>query len=110
MPEDDAPMVRLVRDGRNATLSFLFIAFPVGGPGCSRLADVGTAIRRLDDLESSWAEYVEAVLSKGAGRRFLVPGYEWRLPRPAPTPLARCWSPTYGIFAASRCSRHSGNC
>jgi hypothetical protein len=76
IPQDDGPMIYLVRDGRNATLSFLFMSFLMGGHKFSGLSEVSAAIRFLDDREGSWAGHLGAALAKSRKRRCLFVRYE----------------------------------
>ena len=76
MPADDAPMIYLVRDGRNATLSFLYMGFLFGNHGYSSRADLGEAIRKLDKSEGSWADHVSRALRWGNESQKLVVRYE----------------------------------
>lgn len=76
IPRDDAPMIYLVRDGRNATLSFLYMTFLMGGHKFSELSEVRSAIRFLDEGEGSWASHLDAALSTSRKRKCLVVRYE----------------------------------
>ena len=62
MPTDDGPMIYLVRDGRNATLSFLYMTFLFGGHRFSELAELYDGIRHLDAVEGAWADHVGLAL------------------------------------------------
>jgi len=83
MPADDGAMIYLVRDGRNATLSFLYMAFLFGGHRASRLSEVYDAIRKLDAAEGSWAEHVARALERATARPSLVVRYEDLVREPA---------------------------
>jgi hypothetical protein len=76
MPPGDDPVVYLVRDGRNATLSFLYMTFLFGGHRFSRLHEVHDAIRYLDRAEGSWAAHVASGLRESRRRPILFVRYE----------------------------------
>jgi hypothetical protein len=76
LPPGDDPVIYLVRDGRNATLSFLYMAFLFGGHRFSRLDEVYDGIRDLDAKEGSWAAHVAAALRDAPRRRMLAVRYE----------------------------------
>lgn len=76
MPAGDDPVIYLVRDGRNATLSFLYMAFLFGGHRFSRLDEVHDGIRHLDATEGSWAAHVADALRQATRRRMLFLRYE----------------------------------
>ena len=82
IPVDSSPMIYLVRDGRNATLSFLYMAFLFGGHQYSELSEVCEAIAWLDATEGSWTEHVLAALARGDARRTLFIRYEDLVSRP----------------------------
>jgi len=82
LPADDLPMVYLVRDGRNATLSFLYMSFLFGGHPYSELSEAYEGIVRLDAAEGPWAEHVEDALRQSAVRRTLFIRYEDLVARP----------------------------
>jgi hypothetical protein len=88
MPADDGPMIYLVRDGRNATLSFLYMSFLFGGHRFTDLADVCDGIRHLDATEGSWADHVAQALKQSELRPTLFVRYE-DLVREPPATLAR---------------------
>jgi hypothetical protein len=73
---DDGPTIYLIRDGRNATLSFLYMAFLFGGHCFSALADVYDGIRHLDAAEGSWVNHVAAGLTQAQTRSTLFVRYE----------------------------------
>jgi hypothetical protein len=83
--EDDDPIVYLVRDGRNATLSFLYMSFLFGGHRFTRLEDAYDGIRFLDETEGGWAAHVRSALTQGTRRSLLVLRYEDLLADPAAT-------------------------
>jgi hypothetical protein len=88
MPTDDAAMIYLVRDGRNATLSFLYMTYLFGGHRFSELAEVHDGIRHLDAGQGSWADHVAQGLSQAERRPTLFVRYEDLVREPTPT-LAR---------------------
>ncbi len=75
-PADDEPMVYLVRDGRNATLSFLYLTFLSGGHRFSHLAEAYDGVRYLDRAEGSWPDHVAEALRQSERRRMLFVRYE----------------------------------
>jgi hypothetical protein len=75
-PADDKPMLYLVRDGRNATLSHLYLTFLWGGHRYSRLTETYDGIRHLDRAEGSWARHVEEALRQCEQRSTLFLRYE----------------------------------
>ena len=83
--EDDDPIIYLVRDGRNATLSFLYMSFLFGGHQFSRRDDVDDGIRFLDETEGSWADHVRSALAQGSRRELQVLRYEDLLEDPVAT-------------------------
>jgi hypothetical protein len=76
IPADGSPMIYLVRDGRNATLSFLYMAFLFGGHHYSDLAEVCEGIARLDAVEGSWADHVMQAVRSSETRKTLFVRYE----------------------------------
>jgi hypothetical protein len=76
IPADNAPMIYLVRDGRNAALSFLYMAFLFGNHGYSNRADLGDAIRALDKSEGSWADHVSRALRRCNDTQGIILRYE----------------------------------
>lgn len=68
--------IYLVRDGRNATLSFLYMSYLFGGHRFSRLEEVYDGIRHLDGREGSWADHVARALVESEGRQTLFVRYE----------------------------------
>jgi hypothetical protein len=85
MPTDDAAMIYLVRDGRNATLSFLYMTYLFGGHRFSELAEVYDGIRQLDAGQGSWADHVAQGLSQTDRRPTLFVRYEDLVREPAVT-------------------------
>ncbi|MEO8957846.1 MAG: sulfotransferase domain-containing protein [Rudaea sp.] len=81
-PGGHEDIVYLVRDGRNATLSFLYMKFLIGNHQFSALHDVHDALRYIDADEGSWADHVKAALSHGNGRRIVFLKYEDLILRP----------------------------
>ena len=82
LPGGHEDVVYLVRDGRNATLSFLFMKFLMGNHRFSALHEVHEALCYIDAGEGSWARHVEAALSSGDGRRIVFLKYEDLILRP----------------------------
>ena len=76
MPADDGGMIYLVRDGRNAALSFLYMAFLFGGHRFSELTEVYEGIRHLDAAEGCWADHVAEALRQATKRPILFVRYE----------------------------------
>lgn len=76
MPADDSATIYLVRDGRNATLSFLYMAFLFGGHRFSELAEAYDGIRHLDAAEGSWADHVGEAVRQAETRPILFVRYE----------------------------------
>jgi Sulfotransferase domain len=76
MPTDGDAMIYLVRDGRNATLSFLYMSFLFGGHPFFRLTEVYDGIRRLDQAEGCWADHVAQALRQSERRETLFVRYE----------------------------------
>ena len=85
MVSGDDPVIYLVRDGRNATLSFLYMAFLFGGHRFSRLDEVYEAIRDLDAAEGSWSHHVAAAMSQADRRRTIIVRYEDLIANPLRT-------------------------
>ena len=76
MPADSGSMIYLVRDGRNAALSFLYMAFLFGGHKFSRLNEVYDGIRHLDKTEGCWADHIAQALRQSERRPVLFVKYE----------------------------------
>lgn len=76
MPADDAPVIYLVRDGRNAVLSFLYMSHLFGGHRFSGLDEVYDAIRWIDDREGTWSNHVARALGQVNARPVLFVRYE----------------------------------
>jgi hypothetical protein len=85
MPTDDAAMIYLVRDGRNATLSFLYMTYLFGGHRFSELSEVCDGIRQLDAEEGAWANHVAQGMSQAERRPVLFVRYEDLVHEPAVT-------------------------
>jgi hypothetical protein len=107
LPAADAPMIYLVRDGRNATLSFLYMGFLFGGHRYASRADLGEAIRRLDRSEGSWADHVARALRWGNDSQRLFLRYEdlVRDPGEAIKSVARFLGGSIDPAAIERCIR-----
>jgi Sulfotransferase domain len=82
MPASDDPVIYLVRDGRNATLSFLHMSFLFGGHRFSDLSEVYDAIRWLDRAEGCWADHVAQALQQAQKRPVLFVRYEDLVAKP----------------------------
>ncbi len=76
LPPGDEPIVYLVRDGRNATLSNLQMTALFGGHGFARLDEVREALQWLDAREGSWSRHVAAALAQSRHRPVLFVRYE----------------------------------
>lgn len=76
MPQDSDPVIYIVRDGRNATLSLLQMNLLFGGHDFMRLDQVCEAVRWLDRQEGSWADHVAAALRSSEIRPMLFVRYE----------------------------------
>ena len=83
LPVDDRDLVYLVRDGRNASLSFIYMTFLSGGHRLFRLEEAYEALRELDRREGSWGEHVGSILQEAGRRRTLILRYEDLLATPA---------------------------
>jgi len=88
MPTEAGAMIYLVRDGRNATLSFLYMAFLFGGHRFSALSEVYDGIRHLDETEGCWADHVAQAFEQSKTRQTLFVRYEDLIGMPEET-LAR---------------------
>lgn len=64
MPPADGPLIYVVRDGRNAALSFLYMSFLFGGHRFQELGEVCDGLRYLDEIEGSWGDHVAAALKQ----------------------------------------------
>lgn len=82
MPANDDPVIYLVRDGRNATLSFLYMSLLFGGHRFSELSEVYDAIRWLDSLEGCWTSHVAQALQRSEKQPVLFVRYEDLVARP----------------------------
>jgi hypothetical protein len=76
MPPDDHPAIYLVRDGRNATLSFLYMSYLFGGHRFSEPDDLEEAIQWLDGTEGCWSDHVAEALQQSGKRPILFVRYE----------------------------------
>jgi len=76
IPSDPSPMIYLVRDGRNATLSFLYMKFLFGDHRYSALTEAYEGIWRLNAVEGSWADHVSEAVRQSAVRKVLFVRYE----------------------------------
>jgi hypothetical protein len=88
MPAGSDAMIYLVRDGRNATLSFLYMSFLFGGHTFSALSEVYDGIKQLDQGEGTWADHVAGALEQSERRPTLFVRYEDLVSAPEAT-LAR---------------------
>jgi Sulfotransferase domain len=82
MPPTEGPMIYLVRDGRNAAVSFLYMSFLFGGHQYYRLSELYDGLRHLDELEGTWGEHVAAALEQSKHRPVLFVRYEDLVTRP----------------------------
>jgi hypothetical protein len=82
IPADRSPMIYLVRDGRNATLSFLYMTFLFGDHQYSELTEVYEGVWRLDATEGCWADHVGEALRQSEVRKVLFVRYEDVVSRP----------------------------
>ncbi len=82
LPGGREDIVYLVRDGRNATASFLYMKFLFGDHRFSALHDMHEALQYIDADEGSWARHVEAILSQRNERRIAFLKYEDLILRP----------------------------
>jgi hypothetical protein len=85
---DGSPMIYLVRDGRNATLSFLYMTYLFGGHRYSELTEVYEGIWHLDATEGCWADHVAEAVQQSEVREVLFVRYEDVVSSPE-TALAR---------------------
>jgi hypothetical protein len=76
MPPRDAPFIYLVRDGRNAMLSFLYMTFLSGGHRFSRPGEVHDALRHLDRTGGFWGDHVADAIAAGKERPALFLRFE----------------------------------
>ncbi|MGJ5205386.1 sulfotransferase domain-containing protein [Bradyrhizobium sp. HKCCYLR20261] len=76
IPAGSDPVIYLVRDGRNATLSFLQMSLLFGGHDFQRLDQVHEAIQWLDRREGSWSDHVSQALAASKTRRVMFVRYE----------------------------------
>jgi hypothetical protein len=76
LPADDYPVIYLVRDGRNATLSWLYMSFLFGGHSFRKLQDVHEAIQWIDNAEGCWSDHVAGALEQAQRRAILFVRYE----------------------------------
>lgn len=81
-PSAKDDVIYLVRDGRNASLSFLYMKFLMGNHRYSALHEMGTALRYLDADEGSWAQHVALMLAVARTQRVVVMRYEDLFARP----------------------------
>jgi hypothetical protein len=82
LPSGREDIVYLVRDGRNATLSFLYMKFLLGNHRFSAPHEMYGALRYIDADEGSWTRHVEAVLSQSSERQVVFLKYEDLILRP----------------------------
>jgi hypothetical protein len=76
LPASFERMVYLVRDGRNATISFLYLTFLAGGHRLSRREELAAGLRLMVRSDPSWGEHARAALRAAAGREVLFVRYE----------------------------------
>jgi hypothetical protein len=82
MPASDDAVIYLIRDGRNATLSFLYMSLLFGGHRFTELSEVHDAIRWLDTVDGCWADHVGRALQRSETRPVLFVRYEDLIARP----------------------------
>ncbi len=82
LPGGNEDVVYLVRDGRNATISFLYMKFLFGNHRFSEPQDLRDALQYIDADEGSWARHVKAGLALSNERRVLFLKYEDLISRP----------------------------
>ncbi len=82
-PDDERDLIYLVRDGRNASLSFVYMTFLTGGHRLFRLEEAYEALRTLDRREGSWGGHVGSILQEAGRRRILFLRYEDLVDAPA---------------------------
>jgi Sulfotransferase domain len=70
------PAIYLVRDGRNAMLSNLFLRFLSGGHALSRPDQVGAGLRLLDADYEFWGDHVDTALALAASEHVCFVRYE----------------------------------
>ena len=75
-PADGSPMIYLVRDGRNAALSFLYMAFLFGGHQYSEPSEACEGLAWLDATEGDWAGHVTEAMRQSAARKTLFVRFE----------------------------------
>ena len=76
LPGGCEDVVYLVRDGRNATVSFLYMKFLFGNHRFSEPQELRDALQYIDADEGSWAGHVKAGLALSKQRRVLFLKYE----------------------------------
>lgn len=82
LPGGYEDVVYLVRDGRNATVSFLYMKFLFGNHRFCEPQELRDALRYIDADEGSWARHVKAGLALSKERRVLFLKYEDLTQRP----------------------------
>jgi hypothetical protein len=88
VPPPDGSLIYLVRDGRDAAISFLYMSFLFGGHQYFRLSDLYDGLRHLDEIEGFWGEHVAKALEQSKSRPVLFVRYEDLVKSPQTT-LAR---------------------
>jgi hypothetical protein len=83
LPANSDPVIYLVRDGRNATLSFLQMSLLFGGHNFLQLDQVCEAIRWLDRQAGSWSDHVALAMRARKTRPMLFVRYEDLVAAPA---------------------------
>jgi hypothetical protein len=83
LPPGREDAIYLLRDGRNATLSLLYMMYLFRGHDISRLDEVTAGLKQVDSEEGSWGEHVAAALAGSAERRMLFVRYEDLIRDPA---------------------------
>jgi Sulfotransferase domain len=110
-PADGSPMIYLVRDGRNAALSFLYMAFLFGGHQYTELSEVFQGISWLDATEGSWADHVTKAMRQSEARKALFVRFEDVVsdPEAALTRMIRFTKANVPAAVMSECVRRHQN-
>lgn len=78
-------IVYIIRDGRNAMISHLYLTFLWGGHSFSKLEDIHEGIRHLSDQGHFWGDHVKEALNEAAGKNMLFIKYEDLIGKPSDT-------------------------
>jgi hypothetical protein len=82
-PSDSHDIVYLVRDGRNAMISHLYLTFLWKGHCFSRLTDISQAIEYLSNEGHFWGDHVRTALAQADKRNICFIKYEDLIRAPA---------------------------